>query len=1025
MEQVQSPRLRVKREHGAQGEVQWKQFEQRRHRMKPPEPFDESTAKYKRYEHFVASGGSEMKVAKDRLANGHPGWQGFDPPDERAEGEDLSPFEEVAEEDESSPMNTELGVRKAQFFDQCLRADRSVEYPRRPALPPVKISSFRAQEVRVRSSPKAPWHRSSTTESQEPPRTSSLGVQQGLPEEAMAKLSRFDTSMLDLVNQCRRVRLHPATTGLVRSDPRILKLEYGFLTDERAQAITDSLKVNASEVRLALFRSNGLSASGAQQLLEALPEELECVDLSQNDLSNDIGWCLAFRRLTQLHCLTLSDCQLTDSACVELLNNLIRCKSLTRIDLSRNVISSGSAFQPLLKRFSQLEELDLHWNHFGGEASALLQGIIECHNGGLRVLNISWNPLGKLNAEENCQQLVRLFKETKTLRHLDLSRCDLTIAHCQILAEGLEENKTIVGLHVSGNEAHVDAQGFLVPRRSSQPQEGDAHGTLSSLADEEDSCCWVCQGWRETRLRYTPGISGPDASEVWVFTSIDGFTKPIKMQREGEDFVTYVMAAPGPLRFVFQADQHPIACSRTAPQVDLREMIAAWRGGLGWYKRTNLLPEDGENGVVLKLRAKTPDDEAPRFVDVISFSQVTVVARPRDELVCDFYIPRKLGDFKASQPKEWSLEFSLFAPHWEPLSSKQFRERCFEVDWVNSRLVTLLPEEGETLAIRDLLREHYAEMKVLYSSLCSVDWYSLRKGLPLSFGMGLYQYTHMLVQHNLVGQDLSLEEADSLFVASALPPKDCSNYLEAYRTEGRMIHRHGFFALLVRLAIRFERGNASRGMKGRLQNNKLEQVKKALQYILAKHLMYPYAAMKNSLRCVQWRVSVLHTQVVEGVFRKHMQAVVDPLFSAFAQERAGHLMPEDWFRMLDSMEVFSAEASDDMDTQQMKIWDRAWVWQASGMTQVEELGHQRSLHLVFVEFLEALARTVALLQSRKFCEERNEDENGERWDYGLPRASPVTVFCLEPAVNDKETFAELLDAFLSGPIPLKAISPSG
>jgi len=305
-----------------------------------------------------------------------------------------------------------------------------------------------------------------------------------------------------------------------------------------------------------------------------------------------------------------------------------------------------------------------------------------------------------------------------------------------------------------------------------------------------------------------------------------------------------------------------------------------------------------------------------------------------------------------------------------------------------------------------------------------VDWYSLRKGLPLSFGMGLYQYTHMLVQHNLVGQDLSLEEADSLFMASALPPKDCSNYLEAYRTEGRMIHRHGFFALLVRLAIRFERGNASRGMKGRLQNNKLEQVKKALQYLFAKHLMYPYAPMKNNLRCVQWRESVLHTQVVEGVFRKHMQAVVDPLFSAFAHERVGHLTPEDWFRMLDSMEVFSAEGSDDMDTQQMKIWDRAWVWQSSAMTQVEELGHQRSLHLVFVEFLEALARTVALLQSRKFCEERNEDENGERWDYGMPCASPVTVFCLEPAVNDKETFAELLDAFLSGPIPLKAFSSS-
>ena len=37
-----------------------------------------------------------------------------------------------------------------------------------------------------------------------------------------------------------------------------------------------------------------------------------------------------------------------------------------------------------------------------------------------------------------------------------------------------------------------------------------------SLAEDEDSCCWVCQTWRETRLAYIPGISGPETSEVWV-----------------------------------------------------------------------------------------------------------------------------------------------------------------------------------------------------------------------------------------------------------------------------------------------------------------------------------------------------------------------------------------------------------------------------------------------------------------------------------------------------------------------------
>lgn len=1009
-----SARLRLNR--GGQGEAQWKQFEQRRHRMKPPDLFDESLAKYEKYDHFVASAQSELASAKVRLANGHPGWQGFDPPAEEGEQGSDCP-EEVL--DDASPLNTDLGVRKAQFFDRCLRADRSVEYPRRPALPPVKISSFRA-EVKVPNSPKAPWHRASTNESQEPKRSSSIGAAGA--DEAKAKLSRFDNSMLDLVNQCRRVRLHPATTGLVRPEPGKLKLEYGFLTDERAEAITDSLKATASEVREAHFRSNGLSATGARQLLEALPAELECVDLSQNDLSNDVGWCLAFRQLTKLNSLTLSDCQLADNACVELLNNLIRCKSLTRIDLSRNVISSGSAFQPLLKRFSQLEELDVHWNHFGGEASALLQGIIECHHGGLRSLNLSWNPLGKFSAEENCHQLVRLFRETKTLRHLDLSRCDLTMAHCKILAEGLEDNRTLVGLHVSGNEAHVDAQGFLVPRRNSPPGEGDPHATMS-LADDEDSCCWVCQRWRETKLRYTPGISGPDASDVWAYTSIDGFTKPIRMQREGEDFVTYVMAAPGPLRFVFQADRHPIACSRTAPQVELREMIAALRGGLGCYQRTNLVPEDGDNGVVLKLRAKQPDDEADRLVEVISFSTIQVVERPEDESVCDHYIPRKLGEFKpSSEPEDWCLESSLFAPHWEPLSGKQFRDRCFEVDWHTSHLTSLLPEEGETIAIRDLLREHYAEMKVLFSSLCSVDWFALQRGRALSFGMGLYQYTHMLVQHNLVGQDLSLEEADAIFVAAGLPAKDTSKYLEAYRIEGRLIQRHGFFGLLVRLAIRFARGNSARGLKGRFNHNKTEQVKKALQYIFAKHLMYPYAPMKNNLRCVQWRESVLHTQTVEGVFRKHMQAVVDPLFKTFSEGRA-FLTPEEWFRMLDCMEIFPCSGTDlDSDSQQMNAWDRVWAWQVSAMTQVEELAHVRSLHLLFVEFLEALARLVGLLHSRKFCENHLEDENGERWDYGMPHASPVSIFCLEPAVTDMEGFAELLDGFFAGPIPAKALS---
>eukprot|EP00913_Durusdinium_trenchii_P027889 g26149.t2 len=872
------------------------------------------------------------------------------------------------------------GAPRAQFFDRCLRAERSVEYPRRQALPPVKISSFKP-EVTV-GSPRGLWHRATTNESQEPAKRNSLPGAASLPmEEARVKLSRLDTSMLDLVNQCRRVRLHPATTGLVRADREKLKLEYGFLTDERAEAITDTLKVTASEVREAHFRSNGLSALGAVQLLDALPEELESVDLSQNDLSNDLGWCRAVRRFTRLTSLTLSDCQLADGACGELLNNLIRCK----IDLSRNGLSNGAAFQPLLKRFTQLQELDVHWNHFGGDAASLLQGIIDCSQSALTSLNLSWNPLGKFSAEDGPSSQASLIK---------------TDLQSQILAEGLDENKSIVGLHVSGNEAHVDAYGSLVPRRGAK-HSGGVNGTglnpwvMASVRRGLLALCLLVAAWihasslcfkipgitgppmkrpkprnkrqelekcpqkggivmrvytmspkkpnsairKVCRLKlstgveciaYIPGrrrdlvgmrycvirISGPEATEVWVFTSIDGFSKPVKMQREQEGFAAYVMAAPGPLRFVFQVGTE-ILCSRTTPQVEVREMIASMRSGLGCYKRTDLVPEEGEGLLAAQTSASgvvLPEEEAPRSVDVAIFSSIMVVQRPADEspvssgesafrvtleaelkdpgtdwplsqgwglvvssdealrelVIVNIQESTSVKHWNLEHPEcpievgqailevngkternemleelwgktawkdrvacgavirevainetipvrraqEWCLESSLFAPHWEPLSGKQFRERCFKVDWQENRIYKLIPDEAERSAVRELLREHYAEMKVLYGSLCSVDWKTLHEGSkPISFGIGLYQYSHMLVQHNL----------------------DFSKSLEAYQTEGRLIHRHGFFGLLVRLAVRYATGTACKSLKGRF--NPTQPVKKALQYLFAKHLM--------------------------------------------------------------------------------------------------------------------------------------------------------------------------------------------
>lgn len=54
------------------------------------------------------------------------------------------------------------------------------------------------------------------------------------------------------------------------------------------------------------------------------------------------------------------------------------------------------------------------------------------------------------------------FKDNKSLIHVDISHNKMLKIDMEIIAEGLKDNHTIMGIHVSGNAAHVDNQGFVV-----------------------------------------------------------------------------------------------------------------------------------------------------------------------------------------------------------------------------------------------------------------------------------------------------------------------------------------------------------------------------------------------------------------------------------------------------------------------------------------------------------------------------------------------------------------------------------
>jgi len=352
------------------------------------------------------------------------------------------------------------------------------------------------------------------------------------------------------------------------------------------------------------------------------------------------------------------------------------------------------------------------------------------------------------------------------------------------------------------------------------------------------------------------------------------------------------------------------------------------------------------------------------------------------------------------------------------------------MDWRASSIQNLIEDDMDRYQVWDLLRAHYAEIKVLYASLCSVELnlaqsrQSSEEGVSLVFGVTLNEYTHMLLQHHILGggssergaDQVTLVEADSQFLLAAVPPPDSHTWGPSTHKAARLLSRHGFFELLVRLALlRFRRDDIlpvdEEDDDDSRPKPKAKSASHALDLLLNRHIMYPHPPMKYIFNCVQWRADILHSEEVEGVLRKHMKSVITPTFLFFSQEcppRRGHYMKvEGWFDLLDALKVLPCRG----EHATRNTWDRCWIWQISAMSHIDELKGNDHLLLSSLEFLEALARLVALLMARSV---NITTEEAEKLEYGLAYCAPSYAFCRDTSqVVDKAGFSNLLDKFLS------------
>ena len=99
------------------------------------------------------------------------------------------------------------------------------------------------------------------------------------------------------------------------------------------------------------------------------------------------------------------------------------------------------------------------------------------------------------------------FLDNHTLIHLDFSHNNFDSSELSIISQGLNENRTIYGLHIQGNEGTLDAKGFIIPEAHQDLAAGVRFTRIRDYQQgitKANGNCWICEGWTEHTFKYSP-----------------------------------------------------------------------------------------------------------------------------------------------------------------------------------------------------------------------------------------------------------------------------------------------------------------------------------------------------------------------------------------------------------------------------------------------------------------------------------------------------------------------------------------
>ncbi|KAL4468591.1 hypothetical protein ABPG74_005094 [Tetrahymena malaccensis] len=756
-----------------------------------------------------------------------------------------------------------------------------------------------------------------------------------------------------------------------RNDLNILDISNKNVSEKYAQMLSKVLSHSQLEqIQIVKLKNCNLTPQSFGVISVSLPQKIGEINLESNNLgSQELSFCinplLCILTYPRLRILNLENNKINDLGFYQIYPALIE-SNITILNISKNNLTDSccEGISGLLKN-SQLIELYLHWNNISSQGGlAIAQGLEQ--NNSLQVLDLSYNGLGNPQNLNSCLSIVKsCSSDSSQMKHLDLSYNNIPLQESKEISIYLKDNYSLFGMHYNGNEGDwfYDSRGFMIQENESQEStvlNNRQHERINGLQqatrkqkeiNKVQDVCWICDGWQEITF------------EVFCQQSSSFCNKPVFLHLDFENYRPHYMDIDptNPNRFFvkrmcppnkkilffftdplkeilyYSLDHQTTSFTSTQPcNIRNNQKTSNPQEYKNLHNRNSVNLSPIKNFQLEYFDSTLISYEEPFVVNFIvtDKGQSLFSSHQQPAIECK---PRKLETFFqiSNQQKKWSVEQSIFSTFTR--DSKELISKCFEFDWENSKINTILnsytstPEEK--VEVKQLIKNYYNTIRIFYKYHSSLGMIGDIPAISQSQFIALAN--KMKISD---GKLYKIADIDYNFIAALSNTVKQQNY----RNPDKAVIRFQFLELIVRIAC-----------DKYMRNGNCKKVQKTInKFFSKKTVSQTFEEIEDPQ---QWRDQRYWKEACEIVINKYL-VTIEEIWQKWADCRKGEK------RILKSQKTMNIYEFNDI-VRHFKLIDESFTekdvsatFNLSIMTQIDEINNDKFLNMGFIEFVEGLAR---------------------------------------------------------------------